>query len=160
MKVTIHAGGKVSKAKDCTVSAAVIDGLPGEDGGLVVSAAGRGASSRTTAIMFGLALGIGFALQRGATGVECLVPSKAVVRQVDGSQGERPSDYHQAYAGAWVIYWTRDRCPDGWSIEYVPPKLLDPRVAEAASKAMGESLAGMDSDASATAPASAVEVAR
>lgn len=137
LKATIHVGAKVSKAKGRSVSVAVIDGL-GEPV-RVCQRLSPPDPSPTTAMMRALSVGIGYALVQGATSVECYVPSKSVVGQVAEEApkgGRKVGDEYQAILGAWVIYWTRDRCTTGWSVEFMPPALMDERVEQSARTAM------------------------
>ena len=140
-KATIYVGALVSKAKNASVSAAVVDGIPGEPEGvrIVLRASSPGDPSPTTALARSIALGVGTAIYKGATAVEVFCSSKAAVAQVqEWPAKSKVDDVIQAHMSAWTILWTRDRCPDGWSVQFLPAALLDDRLApllEAAMKA-------------------------
>lgn len=131
MTVTLHVGAKVSKAKSRSVSVAILDGLAAHPEGLVWSKRldGPGADpSPTAATMRALAEALALVALADETEVQVYSSSKGTIRAMDGTGGAKMDTVAAAYATAWSIYITRDLLTT-WAVEYVPPKLLDDRVA-------------------------------
>lgn len=123
MTARVFTSGKVSKAKRRSVAAVVIEGLPEGPLSLILTA-NRIDDSPTVAQARAAALGLGVALQKGATDVELVTPSKRVAKALLSEPGGAIDDYHGALTAGWAIYW-REALAGALTVEVAK---ADPRV--------------------------------